>query len=127
MKTGSTVVIIASTGSVNPPRGMSFYGGSKAAVRNFIRSWVQDTKGSGIRFNVLSPGAIDTESLRKALENAHGKDHVEAGIKAMGEDTPVGRIGKPEEIGQAALFMASDASSFITRAELFVDGGLTAI
>ncbi|MBB6107659.1 NAD(P)-dependent dehydrogenase, short-chain alcohol dehydrogenase family [Mucilaginibacter lappiensis] len=127
MKPGGTIIIIGSTGSVNPPRGMSIYGGSKAAVRNFIRSWVQDTKGTGIRFNVLSPGAIDTESLRNALEKAHGRDQVEAGVKSMGADTPAGRIGTTDEIGQVALFLASEASSFITGVEIFADGGLTAI
>jgi NAD(P)-dependent dehydrogenase (short-subunit alcohol dehydrogenase family) len=75
----------------------------------------------------LFPGAIDTESLRSALEQAHGKDQVEASIKSMGADTPVGRIGKPEEIGQAAMFLASEPSSYIAGIELFVDDGLTAI
>jgi len=96
-------------------------------VRNFVRGWIQDTKGSGVRINVLSPGAVDTESLRRALGQAHGQDKVEESVKAMGEDTPLGRIAQPREIGLAALFLASDASSCITGVELFADSGYQAL
>lgn len=124
---GGTVVVIGSTASIQPPRGMSLYGGSKAAVRNFIRVWIQDTKGSGIRMNVLSPGAVDTESLRSALAMAQGADQVQAAVRAMGEGNPLGRIADPREMGKAAVFLSSEASSFITGVELFVDGGLAQI
>lgn len=124
---GGTVVIIGSTASIEPPRAMSLYGGSKAAVRNFIRAWIQDIKGSGIRMNVLSPGAVDTASLRSALAIAQGADQVEAAIKVMGEGNPTGRIGDPREMGKAAVFLSSDASSFITGVELFVDGGMAQV
>jgi NAD(P)-dependent dehydrogenase (short-subunit alcohol dehydrogenase family) len=106
---------------------MSIYGGSKAAVRNFVRSWIQDTKGSGIRMNILSPGAVDTDSLRSALAMAQGADHVDATIKARGEGNPTGRLAHPREIGKAAVFLSSDASSFITGIELFVDGGMAQV
>ncbi|MEU9007920.1 SDR family oxidoreductase [Streptomyces sp. NPDC048551] len=124
---GGTVVVIGSTASIQPPRGMSLYGGSKAAVRNFIRAWIQDTKGSGIRMNVLSPGAVDTDSLRSALAMAQGTDHVDVAVKTMGEGNPTGRIADPREMGKAAVFLSSDASSFITGVELFADGGMAQV
>ncbi|MEU4349839.1 SDR family oxidoreductase [Streptomyces sp. NPDC023838] len=124
---GGTVVIIGSTASIQPPRGMSLYGGSKAAVRNFIRAWIQDTKGSGIRMNILSPGAVDTDSLRSALAMAQGADHVDTAVKTMGEGNPTGRIADPREMGKAAVFLSSDASSFITGVELFADGGMAQV
>jgi NAD(P)-dependent dehydrogenase (short-subunit alcohol dehydrogenase family) len=127
LPSGGTVVIIGSTASIQPPRGMSMYGGAKAAVRNFIRAWIQDIKGSGIRMNVLSPGAVDTESLRRALGMAQGPDQVDAAIKTMGEGNPTGRIADPREMGKAAVFLSSDASSFITGVELFADGGMAQV
>ncbi|WP_406730631.1 SDR family NAD(P)-dependent oxidoreductase [Streptomyces sp. NBC_01794] len=127
LPSGGTVVIIGSTASIQPPRGMSMYGGAKAAVRNFIRAWIQDIKGSGIRMNVLSPGAVDTESLRRALEMAQGADQVDAAIRSMGEGNPTGRIADPREMGKAAVFLSSDASSFVTGVELFADGGMAQV
>ncbi|UKY54476.1 SDR family NAD(P)-dependent oxidoreductase [Streptomyces inhibens] len=124
---GGTVVIIGSTASIQPPRGMSMYGGAKAAVRNFVRGWIQDIKGSGVRMNVLSPGAVDTESLRRALGQALGADQVDAAVKSMGEGNPTGRVAQPREMGRAAVFLSSDASSFITGVELFADGGMAQV
>ncbi|MER6300785.1 SDR family oxidoreductase [Kitasatospora sp. NPDC001539] len=124
---GGTIVIIGSTASVQPPAGMGLYGGSKAAVRAFVRSWIQDIKGSGIRINVLSPGAVDTDSLRHALAMAQGADAVPAAVRTMGEGNPTGRIADPREMGTAAAFLAGDASSFITGVELFVDGGMAQV
>ncbi|WP_326653458.1 SDR family NAD(P)-dependent oxidoreductase [Streptomyces sp. NBC_01750] len=127
LPSGGTVVIIGSTASIQPPRGMSMYGGAKAAVRNFTRAWIQDIKGSGIRMNVLSPGAVDTESLRRALEMAQGANQVDAAIRSMGEGNPTGRIADPREMGKAAVFLSSDASSFVTGVELFADGGMAQV
>ena len=99
---------------------MSLYGATKAGIREFVNAWVKDAKGSGIRFNVLSPGGIDTPSLRKALDAE--KD--ESKIKALADRSPLGRIGKPEEIASVVTFLASEAASFVHGAEIFVDGGL---
>ena len=93
---------------------MSVYGATKAALRMFVRTWIQDVKGSGIRINMRSPGAIDTPSLRKAFADASGPENVDANVKRMGEGSPLGRLGDPREIGKAAVFLASDQSSFIT-------------
>jgi NAD(P)-dependent dehydrogenase (short-subunit alcohol dehydrogenase family) len=127
MKPGGTVVIIGSTASVSPPPSMSLYGGAKAAVRCMVRCWIQDIKGSGIRINVLCSGAVDTPSLRSALEAASGAAKVDAAVKAMGEGNPLGRLADPTEIGKTAVFLASDSSSFITGVELFVDGGMVQV
>ncbi|WP_037908448.1 SDR family NAD(P)-dependent oxidoreductase [Actinacidiphila yeochonensis] len=127
LPSGGTITVIGSTASIQPPRGMSMYAGAKAAVRNCVRVWIQDVKGSGIRINVLSPGAVDTESLRRALAMAQGADAVDAAVRAMGEGNPTGRIAAPREMGKAAAFLASDASSFVTGVELFVDGGMAQV
>ncbi|WP_406193892.1 SDR family oxidoreductase [Kitasatospora sp. NBC_01560] len=124
---GGTVVVIGSTASIRPPRGMSLYGGSKAAVRAFVRAWIQDIKGSGVRMNILSPGAVDTDSLRSALAMAQGADQVDAAVRTMGEGNPTGRIADPREMGRAAVFLSSDASSFVTGVELFADGGMAQV
>jgi NAD(P)-dependent dehydrogenase (short-subunit alcohol dehydrogenase family) len=120
LKSGASVVVIGSTASVDPPPQMSVYGAAKAGVRAFISAWIKDTKGSGVRFNVLSPGAIDTPSLRKALD----ADEDDSKIKALDAQSPLGRIGQPDEIGRVVAFLASDAASFVHGVELFADGGL---
>jgi NAD(P)-dependent dehydrogenase (short-subunit alcohol dehydrogenase family) len=124
LRAGGTVVIIGSTASIQAVDAMSIYGGSKAALRAMVRCWIKDIAHSGIRVNMLTLGAIDTWSLRNALEGASGADHVDRLVKQMGEGNPLGRLGQPSEIGKAAVFLSSDASSFVTGAELFADGGM---
>jgi NAD(P)-dependent dehydrogenase (short-subunit alcohol dehydrogenase family) len=97
---------------------------AKAALRNMVRAWIQEVKGTGIRINVLSPGAVDTPSLRSALADASGADQVDALVTKMGEGNPLGRLAQPRELGTAAAFLASEASSFIAGVELFADGGM---
>lgn len=122
MGEGSSIVIIGSTSSINPGPGMSVYGATKAALRAMVRSWILDIKGSGVRINLLSPGPVDTPSLRDVLgENAQQV------IDVFKEKSTLGRIGQAHEIGQAALFLASDASSYINGTELFVDGGASQV
>jgi NAD(P)-dependent dehydrogenase (short-subunit alcohol dehydrogenase family) len=124
---GGSIVIIGSTASIQPPVGMSLYGGSKAAIRNFVRVWIQEVKEQAIRINILSPGAIDTPSLRIALEGASGADQVERLVAEMGDGNPTGRLGAAQEIGKAAVFLSSDQSSFVNGVELFVDGGMAQV
>jgi len=115
---GSSVVIIGSTSSMDPGPTMSIYGGTKAAVRNMVRSWTAELKGTGIRINILSPGPTNTPSLRDAFGN-----DVEAGMTFLTKKSPLGRIGEPEEIASAVAFLASDAASYVNGVELFADGG----
>lgn len=122
MGKGSSIVIIGSTASINPGSGLSVYGATKAALRAMVRSWILDIKGSGVRINLLSPGPVNTPSLHNVLgENAQQV------IAALSEKSTLGRIGEAREIGQAALFLASDTSSYINGVELFADGGASQI
>ncbi len=122
MPQGSSIVIIGSTASMNPGPGLSVYGATKAALRAMVRSWILDIKGSGIRINLLSPGPVDTQSLRSMLA-----DDAEQIIQAFSEKSTLGRIGEAHEIGKAAAFLASDASSYINGVELFADGGASQV
>lgn len=122
MGKGSSVVIIGSTASMNPGPGLSVYGATKAAIRAMVRSWILDIKGSGIRINLLSPGPVDTQSLRSMLA-----DDAEQIIQAFSEKSTLGRIGEAHEIGKAVAFLASDASSYINGVELFADGGASQV
>lgn len=97
----------------------SVYSASKAAVRNFARSWAQDLRGTGIRVNVLSPGPTLTELAEEAV----GRD----AMIEMRAGTPIGHVGDPAEVGAVAAFLASSDSSFMTGSEIFVDGGLAQI
>lgn len=118
MSRGSSIVIIGSTASIDPGPGLSVYGATKAALRTLVRSWTLDIKGRGVRINLLSPGPVDTPSLRHMLaENA------EAVIESLSEKSTIGRIGQAHEIGAAVAFLASDAASYINGVELFADGG----
>jgi len=119
-----SVVILGSTGSIQAQPSMSLYGGSKAALRACVRGWIQEIKGTGVRINILSPGAVDTPSLRLAFAGAVGAENVDERVKAMGEGNPLGRLVQPDEVAKAALFLASEDSSGITGVELFVDGGV---
>jgi NAD(P)-dependent dehydrogenase (short-subunit alcohol dehydrogenase family) len=124
MKAGGSIILTGSTaGSMGTP-AFSVYSATKAAIRNLARSWALDLKGTGIRVNVLSPGATATPGLLDGLARAGEQDALLAGLTAQ---TPLGRIGKTEEIAAAALFLASDESSFMTASEFFADGGMAQV
>jgi NAD(P)-dependent dehydrogenase (short-subunit alcohol dehydrogenase family) len=114
-KNGGSIIL---TGSVVGSKGFSnfsVYAATKAAIRSFARSWTVDLKGRNIRVNVISPGPIDTPILGPLPKEV---------MDGIASSVPMGRIGKSDEIAKPALFLASDDSSFISGAELFVDGGL---
>jgi NAD(P)-dependent dehydrogenase (short-subunit alcohol dehydrogenase family) len=119
LSSGACVILTGSTSGVKGGPALSVYAATKAAVRNFARSWIQDLKGRGIRVNVLSPGPTRTPGLA-VLGDGQG---AEAFFEHEAARVPMGRLGDPDEIGNAAVFLASDASSFVNGAELFVDGG----
>lgn len=116
---GSIILTGSTTGTMGTP-AFSVYSATKAAIRNFARSWALDLKGTGIRVNVLSPGGTETPGLHGLFESTGQSDAMLAGLAAQ---TPLGRIGRPEETAAVALFLASDDSSFMTGSEVFVDGG----
>lgn len=121
MGQGGSIIVTGSTVSIMGTEAFSVYSGTKAAIRNFVRSWVLDLKGKGIRVNVLSPGPIRTPALLEIADKAEGF------MDAITAQVPLGRIGDPDETGKVAVFLASDASSFVNGAELFVDGGLAQV
>jgi NAD(P)-dependent dehydrogenase (short-subunit alcohol dehydrogenase family) len=116
MPNGGSVVLNASIVSIKGFPAFSIYSATKAAVRSFARTWTTDLKDRGIRVNVVSPGPIDTPLLNEAFANPDD-------MKALAATVVMGRLGRPEEIAKAVVFLASADASFITGIELFVDGG----
>jgi NAD(P)-dependent dehydrogenase (short-subunit alcohol dehydrogenase family) len=115
---GGSIIMNGSIASIKGIPAFGVYSASKAAVRSFARTWVNDLKDRKIRVNVLSPGPIDT-----AILDPLGPD-AKANFASM---VPRGEIGRPEEIATVALFLGSDDSSFVNGVELFVDGGTAQI
>ena len=103
-----------STSDVKGTPAFGVYGATKAALRSFVRTWASDLKDRHIRSNVISPGPTDTPAIDGQPADA---------IARIVSTIPMGRMGEPDEIAKAALFLASDDSSFVTGIELFVDGG----
>jgi NAD(P)-dependent dehydrogenase (short-subunit alcohol dehydrogenase family) len=124
MQAGGSIILTGSTtGSMGTP-AFSVYSATKAANRNFARSWALDLRTTGIRVNVLSPGPTATPGLLDSLARTGQKDALISGLIAQ---TPIGRMGLPEETAAVALFLASDDSSFMTGSEVFVDGGMAQV
>jgi NAD(P)-dependent dehydrogenase (short-subunit alcohol dehydrogenase family) len=124
MRTGGSIILCGSTtGSMGTP-AFSVYSATKAAIRNFARSWALDLKGTGIRVNVLSPGATTTPGLLNGLAKTGMQ---EALLASLASQAPLERVGNPDETAAVALFLASDDSSFMTGSEVFVDGGLAQV
>lgn len=120
MGAGGSVVLTASAVNSKGAPGGSLYFASKAAVRSFARSMAAELGGAGIRVNALSPGIVPTKffSNSNVGEGAYAQFEEMAGI-----GSPIGRVGKPEEIAKAAVYLASSDSSFVTGIDLSVDGG----
>lgn len=118
---GGSIILNASVVSRKGVPAFSVYSASKAAVRSFARSWTLDLKDRKIRVNVVSPGPIDTPIFEATGES---KEEVATTKARFASFVPMGRMGQADEIAKAALFLGSDDSSFVTGAELFVDGGM---
>ncbi|WP_179674951.1 SDR family oxidoreductase [Duganella sp. 1224] len=122
---GASVILTSSTAGVLGTAAFSIYSASKAAVRNLARSWILDVKDRGIRINVVSPGPIRTPGL---VELAGNDPAAQQGLlDYLASQVPLGRVGEPEEIAKAVVFLASDDASFVNGSELFVDGGLAQV
>jgi NAD(P)-dependent dehydrogenase (short-subunit alcohol dehydrogenase family) len=121
---GGSIILNASIVSSKGFQAFSVYSATKAAVRSFARSWTVDLKDRKIRVNVISPGPIDTPILDGLGSTTEQTQQIK---QALISTVPMGRLGQPDEIAKAAVFLGSDDSSFITGIELFVDGGAAQI
>jgi len=121
---GASIILVAAAGKNKGLPGRSAYSATKAAIRSFARTWTSELKDRGIRTNVLSPGAVDTPMFDGQFPSGEGASEARKQIVAM---TPLGRLAYPDEIACAALFLASDLSSYVAGIDLPVDGGLTAV
>ena len=125
MRPGSAIVITGSTASVEGMPAFGVYAATKAALRSLTRTWASDLKGRDIRVNIVAPGVVVTPAYKSELKLTDEQiEHFTAQTSAV---TPLGRTGTPDEIAKAVSFLASDDASYITGAELFVDGGRSQI
>lgn len=123
LRNGSSIILMSSSSAHRGTQALSVYSASKAAVRSLARSWLLDLQARRIRVNVLSPGPTRTEGLSAMVPAAH----VERMMAGFAARIPLGRMASAAEVAQAALFLASDDSSFVNGAELAVDGGFAQI
>jgi NAD(P)-dependent dehydrogenase (short-subunit alcohol dehydrogenase family) len=124
MPDGAAIILNASIVASKGFSANSVYSATKAAVRSFARTWTTDLKARHIRVNAVSPGSIDTPGLSELLASSEtGQQRA----KMIASAVPLGRFGIPSEIAKAVVFLASDDSSYVSGAELFVDGGLAQV
>jgi NAD(P)-dependent dehydrogenase (short-subunit alcohol dehydrogenase family) len=121
---GASIILNASTTSIKGTPAFSVYSATKAAVRSFARNWILDLKDRKIRVNAISPGVVPTPGY-----NLMGLNDVQVQefVASEAANNPLGRVGTPDEIAKAVVFLASDDSSFVNGIELFVDGGMAQI
>jgi NAD(P)-dependent dehydrogenase (short-subunit alcohol dehydrogenase family) len=121
---GASIILTASTTTTIGNPAFSVYSATKAAVRSFARNWTLDLKGRKIRVNAISPGTVPTPAYdRLGLDDRQLQEFVDGEVANI----PLGRVGTPDEIAKAVVFLASDDSSFVNGIELFVDGGMAQI
>jgi NAD(P)-dependent dehydrogenase (short-subunit alcohol dehydrogenase family) len=121
---GASIILNASIVASKGLSSNSVYSATKAAVRSFARTWTTDLRDRRIRVNAVSPGSIDTPGLSDLLASS---ETGEQRRKMIAGAVPLGRLGTPDEIAKAVVFLASDDSSYITGTELFVDGGFAQV
>jgi NAD(P)-dependent dehydrogenase (short-subunit alcohol dehydrogenase family) len=121
---GGSIILNASVASSKGFGMSTVYSATKAAVRSFARTWTVDLKQHKIRVNAVSSGPIDTPIFSTAIETEEQIEQFKTDIVSA---VPMGRMGSPNEIAKAVLFLASDDSSYVTGIELFVDGGMAQI
>ncbi|MBB5418214.1 glucose 1-dehydrogenase [Paraburkholderia sp. CNPSo 3155] len=124
MREHGAILLTSSIASSKVFEGHAVYAGSKAAIEAFARSWALEFQARGIRVNVISPGPVDTPILGKLGIGSAERPAFEAAVAGR---IPLGRLGRPEELARAALFLVSDESSFISGINLNVDGGMSLI
>jgi len=125
MPEGAAIVINGSIVTIKGFPAFGVYAASKAALRSFARTWAVDLKDRKIRVNVVSPGTIITPGYKNELVMTD--EQIEQFKAQAAASTPMGRVGTPDEIAKAVVFLASDDSSYVNGIELFVDGGAAQI
>src|SRR6195256_2502645 len=121
---GASIILNASIVGSKGFSANSVYSATKAAIRSFARTWTTDLKDRRIRVNAVSPGSTDTPGLNGLLASSEvGQQR----LKMIANSVPLGRLGTPDEIAKAVVFLASDDSSYVTGIELFVDGGVAQV
>jgi NAD(P)-dependent dehydrogenase (short-subunit alcohol dehydrogenase family) len=124
MRDGGSIILTSSTSTTRALPAFSVYGATKAAIRNFARHWILDLKDRQIRVNAISPGPTKTPGLTGLTSSEAEWNAFEGQLAAQ---VPLGRVAHPDEIGRAAVFLASSDASFVNGVELFVDGGMAQI
>jgi NAD(P)-dependent dehydrogenase (short-subunit alcohol dehydrogenase family) len=124
MPDGASIILSASIVASKGLPANSVYAATKAAVRSFARTWTTDLKDRRIRVNAVSPGPIETPGLNDLVASTGAG---EQRLKMLSNSVPLGRLGTPNEIAKAVVFLASEDSSYITGTELFVDGGMAQV
>lgn len=121
---GSSIILVSSIAAAKGVPGYGTYSASKAAVRSFARTWTAELTERGIRINTLSPGPFDTPIMDSQAATPEGAKAVR---ETWSAGVPMRRLGRPQELADAALFLASDASSYVAGIDLIVDGGTAAL
>ncbi|MEH2304070.1 glucose 1-dehydrogenase [Nostoc sp.] len=121
---GASIILNASITSIKGTPAFSVYSATKAAVRSFARNWILDLRERKIRVNAISPGVVPTPGYDHLGLN---DQQLQEFVDSQASTIPLGRVGKPDEIAKAVVFLASDDSSFVNGIELFVDGGMAQI
>ncbi len=124
MPDGASIILNASIVASKGLGMNSVYSATKAAIRSFARTWTTDLKSRKIRVNAVSPGPIDTPGLSDLVASSGAAEERK---RLMINNVPLGRMGRPDEIAKAVVFLASDDSSYVTGSELFVDGGMAQV
>ena len=122
MGRGGSIILVSSAMHTMGLANHSAYAATKAALRSYVRTWAAEFKDSCIRANTLSPGVVDTPMLDDQASSPEQADEIRKGYTAY---TPMLRLGRPEELAAAAVFLASDESSFMTGSDVVVDGGVS--
>lgn len=124
MRKGGSIILNSSIANVKAIPSYTTYSATKAAVRSFARTWTLELKDRGIRVNAISPGPVETPIIDAQFPTKEESDKLRATFAAA---IPLGRMGRPEELAAAVLFLASDESSFVAGIDLPVDGGMAQI